>query len=252
MSVARSPERSLLVLLGPTGTGKSAVALDLAAQLDGEIVGCDALQVYRGLNAATAKPSVDERSRVPHHLVDCVDPRNDFSMADYVRGAEQAIEAGTAIITPQRTELTARMMQISAAISLAMVMRLHPSLKIVLISRWRNLSERAKTRMIAKIVARPTRTITASITFLIIHVTGGVFAIVTLQDMWRFQLLLQLLIERLLIVGPIAMATGASVWLIPACIALTAARVCSPMMPSTLPTERRRFCNSRCSSLVSL
>ena len=92
MTGAGSPERSLLVLLGPTGTGKSGVALELARRLDGEIVGCDALQVYRGLDAATAKPTPGERRRVPHHLVDCVDPHADFSMADYVRRAERVIE----------------------------------------------------------------------------------------------------------------------------------------------------------------
>jgi tRNA dimethylallyltransferase len=54
-------------------------------------VGCDALQVYRGLDAATAKPSRDERERVPHWLVDCADPRRDYSVADYVRDADEAI-----------------------------------------------------------------------------------------------------------------------------------------------------------------
>ena len=82
---------TLLVVLGPTGTGKSAAALEVARQLGGEIVGCDAYQVYRGLDAATAKPPAESRRAVRHHLVDCVDPRTDFSMADYVRAAERAI-----------------------------------------------------------------------------------------------------------------------------------------------------------------
>jgi len=56
-------------------------------------VGCDALQVYRGLDAATGKPTASERERVPHHLIDCVDPRRDYSLADYVRDAGQAISA---------------------------------------------------------------------------------------------------------------------------------------------------------------
>jgi tRNA dimethylallyltransferase len=54
-------------------------------------VGCDALQVYRGLDAATAKPSRDDRERVPHWLVDCADPRRDYSVAEYVRDADDAI-----------------------------------------------------------------------------------------------------------------------------------------------------------------
>jgi tRNA dimethylallyltransferase len=63
----------------------------VAELLRGEVVGCDALQVYRGLDAATAKPSRDERERVPHWLVDCADPRRDYSVADYVRDADEAI-----------------------------------------------------------------------------------------------------------------------------------------------------------------
>jgi tRNA dimethylallyltransferase len=63
----------------------------VALRLRGEIVGCDALQVYRGFDAATAKPSHADRGRVPHHLVDMLDPRRDFSVADYVRRAERAI-----------------------------------------------------------------------------------------------------------------------------------------------------------------
>jgi tRNA dimethylallyltransferase len=67
------------------------VAARVAERLRGEVVGCDALQVYRGLDAATAKPSRDERARVPHWLVDCIDPRTDYSVADYVREADEAI-----------------------------------------------------------------------------------------------------------------------------------------------------------------
>ena len=65
----------------------------MAERLGGEVVGCDALQVYRGLDAATAKPSRAERQRVPHWLVDVADPRCDYSVADYVRDADAAIAA---------------------------------------------------------------------------------------------------------------------------------------------------------------
>jgi tRNA dimethylallyltransferase len=91
MTSGSRPGTPLLVLLGPTGTGKSDLALELARRLDGEIVGCDALQVYRGLDAGTAKPTESARREVRHHLVDCVDPRTDYTMADYVRAADAAI-----------------------------------------------------------------------------------------------------------------------------------------------------------------
>jgi tRNA dimethylallyltransferase len=81
------------VLVGPTGTGKSRLAVEVAERIGGEIVGCDALQVYRGLDAATGKPTAEERARVPHSLIDVVDPRRDYSLADFVRDADAAIAA---------------------------------------------------------------------------------------------------------------------------------------------------------------
>ncbi len=80
-----------MVVAGPTGTGKSRLAVAVAQRIRGEVVGCDALQVYRGLDAATAKPSLAERSLVRHWLIDCADPRRDYSLADYVRDADAAI-----------------------------------------------------------------------------------------------------------------------------------------------------------------
>jgi tRNA dimethylallyltransferase len=68
-----------LVLLGPTASGKSSLAADLAARLPVEIVSMDSAQVYRGMDIGTAKPSVAERSRVPHHLIDVVDPDQAYS-----------------------------------------------------------------------------------------------------------------------------------------------------------------------------
>lgn len=81
------------MLLGPTGTGKSAVAILVAEAIGGEIVGCDALQVYRGFDVATAKVPVHERRSVPHWLIDVADPRDDYSVADYVADADGAIAA---------------------------------------------------------------------------------------------------------------------------------------------------------------
>src|SRR5262249_21148465 len=69
----------------------SALAIDVARRLDGEIVACDSMQVYRGFDAATAKPAPAERAAVPHHLIDVADPRRDFSLAEYVALADMAI-----------------------------------------------------------------------------------------------------------------------------------------------------------------
>lgn len=81
------------ILGGPTASGKSAVALTLADQLGLEIVVADAMQVYRGMDIGTAKPTPAERERVPHHLIDIVSPAEPFSVADYVRRAEQTLGA---------------------------------------------------------------------------------------------------------------------------------------------------------------
>jgi tRNA dimethylallyltransferase len=81
------------VLVGPTGTGKSRLAVLVAERIGGEIVGCDALQVYRGFDVATAKPAPHERRSVPHWLIDVADPCRDYSLADYVADADGAIAA---------------------------------------------------------------------------------------------------------------------------------------------------------------
>jgi tRNA dimethylallyltransferase len=83
--------RPLVVVLGPTATGKSDVAAHLAIALDGEVIGADSMQVYRGMDAATGKPPVAVRLRVPHHLIDVADPRRDFSLGDFVRAADRAV-----------------------------------------------------------------------------------------------------------------------------------------------------------------
>lgn len=82
-----------IFLAGPTASGKSAVALHLAAQIGGEIISVDSMQVYRGLDLGTAKPSAEERAQVPHHLVDVVDLTEPFSAGDFARLARVAEEA---------------------------------------------------------------------------------------------------------------------------------------------------------------
>lgn len=84
--------RPLAYLLGaPTASGKSEVALALAEAHGLEIVNADAMQVYRGLDVGTAKPSPADRARVPHHLIDIVEPSERFSVADWARRAEEAV-----------------------------------------------------------------------------------------------------------------------------------------------------------------
>src|SRR5258708_6880110 len=85
-------QSGLLALAGPTAVGKTQVALHLARRLNGEIISVDSMQVYRGLDIGTAKPSHEERSRVQHHLVDVVDLTVSFDAAQFVRLANQAVK----------------------------------------------------------------------------------------------------------------------------------------------------------------
>jgi len=81
----------LIFLVGPTAVGKSAVALELARKIEGEIVSADSMQVYRGLDILSAKPSARDRQRVRHHLVDVAEPGERFDVARYVRLAREAV-----------------------------------------------------------------------------------------------------------------------------------------------------------------
>ncbi len=83
----------LPAIVGPTASGKTALALALAERLPIEIVSCDSQAVYRGLDIGTAKPSASERATVPHHLIDVAEPYEDFSAARYVELAEDAMAA---------------------------------------------------------------------------------------------------------------------------------------------------------------
>ncbi|HKW75911.1 MAG TPA: tRNA (adenosine(37)-N6)-dimethylallyltransferase MiaA [Terriglobales bacterium] len=86
------PEPLLLVLLGPTASGKTALALSLAEQLQGEIVSCDSVALYRELEIGTAKPSPEERRRVPHHMIDIADPQAQVTAGDYSRLARASLQ----------------------------------------------------------------------------------------------------------------------------------------------------------------
>lgn len=80
-----------ILILGPTGSGKTALSLALADRFGGEIVSCDSVAVYRGMDLGTAKPSVEERGRVPHHLIDVADPDEPFTAGEYSRRARAAL-----------------------------------------------------------------------------------------------------------------------------------------------------------------
>ena len=85
---------SAIPLLGaPTASGKSSLALDLARELPIEVVTADAMQVYKGLDIGTAKPTPQERARVAHHLLDLVTPDEPFSVAQWVQAAQEAVSA---------------------------------------------------------------------------------------------------------------------------------------------------------------
>ena len=81
----------VFAIVGPTASGKSALAMELAEATGGEIVNADALQVYRGFDIGTAKPSPEERQRVPHHLVDILDPGARYSAGEFARRARAAL-----------------------------------------------------------------------------------------------------------------------------------------------------------------
>jgi tRNA dimethylallyltransferase len=88
-----APQQQVLAIVGPTGTGKTALSLALAARLDAEIVNCDSRQVYRGLDIGSAKPTAAERAAAPHHLFDVVAPDESFDAATYGRLARAALAA---------------------------------------------------------------------------------------------------------------------------------------------------------------
>ncbi len=92
MIVSAQPEPLLVAILGPTASGKSALAVTLAQRFDGEIVSCDSVAVYRHFEIGTAKPSQQQRALVPHHLLDVAEPGEPFTAGEYSRRARAAIQ----------------------------------------------------------------------------------------------------------------------------------------------------------------
>jgi tRNA dimethylallyltransferase len=85
------PEPLLVVVLGPTASGKTALSLTLAERFHGEIVNCDSVAMFREFDLGTAKPTSSERARAPHHLLDCVAPTSHITAGDYARQARQVL-----------------------------------------------------------------------------------------------------------------------------------------------------------------
>src|ERR1051326_8406384 len=84
-------KQPLILIVGPTAVGKSELAIQLAERLNGEIVSADSRLFYRGMNIGTAKPTLEEQARVPHHLIDIADPDETLSLAVFQQMAHQAI-----------------------------------------------------------------------------------------------------------------------------------------------------------------
>ena len=81
----------VIAVQGPTASGKSALALDICRQYDGELISCDSMQIYRRMDIGTAKPTQQDMAEIPHHLIDICEPNENFSAADFSSKAREAI-----------------------------------------------------------------------------------------------------------------------------------------------------------------
>ena len=90
--VMNSKKIKIGAVVGCTASGKTSLAIELARRLDGEIICCDSMQIYKGMDIGTAKPTPEERAAVPHHLFDICSPEQTYSCADFVRDATAAVE----------------------------------------------------------------------------------------------------------------------------------------------------------------
>lgn len=81
----------VIVICGPTASGKTSLSIELAKKIDGEIISCDSMQIYKDMDIGTAKPTKDEQDGINHYLLDFIEPDKRYSVADYKRDAEVAI-----------------------------------------------------------------------------------------------------------------------------------------------------------------
>ena len=82
----------IICVVGPTASGKTALAVELAKKLDGEVLSCDSMQIYRGMDIGTAKPTIDEMQGIVHHMIDICDPTEDFSVSRYTEMATPILD----------------------------------------------------------------------------------------------------------------------------------------------------------------
>ena len=80
-----------MAVVGPTASGKTAMGVKLAKEFDGEVISADSMQIYKGMDISTAKPSAEEMQGIPHHLIDFLERDVSFSVADYVNLAKEKI-----------------------------------------------------------------------------------------------------------------------------------------------------------------
>jgi tRNA dimethylallyltransferase len=83
---------NIICIAGPTASGKTALAVELAKERNGEVVSCDSMQVYKHLNIGTAKPTKEEMQGIPHHMLDIAEPDEDFSVSRYCEMAAPIVD----------------------------------------------------------------------------------------------------------------------------------------------------------------
>ena len=83
---------NIICIAGPTASGKTALAVELAKELNGEVVSCDSMQVYKRMDIGTAKPTIEERQGIVHHMLDVAEPWEDFSVSRYCEMATPIVE----------------------------------------------------------------------------------------------------------------------------------------------------------------
>ena len=84
-------KEKIIVICGPTASGKTALSIELAKKINGEIISCDSMQIYKEMNIGTAKPTAEEMQEIKHYLIDCVSPEKRYSVAEYKTDAKKAI-----------------------------------------------------------------------------------------------------------------------------------------------------------------
>ena len=82
----------IICIAGPTASGKTALSIALAEELNGEVISCDSMQIYKGMDIGTAKPTQEERKDIPHHMLDVAEPWEDFSVSRYCEMATPIVE----------------------------------------------------------------------------------------------------------------------------------------------------------------